>query len=63
MQYSIAHGRFTPLSSHLPDAPAEWQEFFERALNPKMTVRPQSAREFLTALESAFAVAGKSTWE
>lgn len=31
--YAIVSGGFTPLSTHLPDAPAEWQQFFERALS------------------------------
>jgi eukaryotic-like serine/threonine-protein kinase len=58
MQHSIVNGRFTPLSTHLPEAPAEWQQFFERALNPKTTSRPQSARDFGSALARALAVGG-----
>ena len=54
MHYSIVNGRFTPLSAHLPDAPAEWQQFFEQAFNPKTAVRPQSAKEFVFALADAF---------
>lgn len=61
MHYSIANGRFTPLSSHLPDAPPEWQQFFERALSPKTTERPQSAKEFVSTLGKAFAFIAKST--
>ncbi len=61
MHYSIVNGRFTPLSTHLPDAPSEWQQFFERALSPKTATRPQSAKEFVTTLGKAFAFAGKST--
>ncbi len=61
MHYSIVNGRFTPLSTHLPDAPAEWQQFFERALSPKTGVRPQSAKEFVSTLGKAFAFVGKST--
>jgi tRNA A-37 threonylcarbamoyl transferase component Bud32 len=60
MHHSIVNGRFTPLSTHLPDAPAEWQQFFERALSPKTAVRPQSAKEFVSALGTAFAFNGKS---
>lgn len=63
MHHSIVDGRFTPLSSHLPDAPAEWQQFFERALSSKTTVRPQSAREFVSALGKAFTFIEKSTTE
>ena len=61
MQYSIVNGRFTPLPTHLPDAPAEWQQFFERALSPKTAERPQSAKEFVSTLGKAFAFIGKST--
>jgi serine/threonine-protein kinase len=61
MHYSIVHGQFTPLSTHLPDAPAEWQQFFERALNPKTAERPQSAEEFVSAFTKAFALVGNST--
>jgi tRNA A-37 threonylcarbamoyl transferase component Bud32 len=60
MHHSIVYGRFTPLSTLLPDAPAEWQQFFERALNPKTAARPQSAKEFVSALSDAFAFAAKS---
>jgi hypothetical protein len=63
MHHSIVSGRFTPLSTHLPDAPAEWQQFFERALSPKTSVRPQSAKEFVSALGKAFAFVGKSASE
>jgi len=59
MHYSIVNGRFTPLSAHLPDAPAEWQQFFESALNPKTALRPQSANEFVSTLGKAFAIVGK----
>jgi len=60
MQYSIVNGRVTPLPTHLPDAPAEWQQFFERALNPKTALRPQSAKEFVSTLGKAFALIGKT---
>lgn len=63
MHYAIVSGRYTPLSSHLPDAPAEWQQFFDWALNPKTAVRPQSAKEFFSALEKAFAFVRKSASE
>jgi len=59
MHHSIISGRFTPISTHLPDAPAEWQQFFDRALCPKTAARPQSAKEFVSALGKAFALAGK----
>jgi len=60
MHNSIINGRFTPLSTALPDAPAEWQQFFERALSPKTALRPQSAKEFLSTLGKAFTCIGKS---
>jgi tRNA A-37 threonylcarbamoyl transferase component Bud32 len=63
MYYSIANGRFTPLSAQLPEAPAEWQQFFERALNPKAGPRPQSAKEFVSALGQTFALAGNRSSE
>lgn len=55
MHHSILNGRFTPLSTHLPDAPTEWQQFFERALSPKTALRPQSAREFVSTMGTVFA--------
>jgi eukaryotic-like serine/threonine-protein kinase len=58
MQHSIVNGRFTSLSTHLREAPAEWQQFFERALNPKITSRPLSARDFGSALAKVLAVGG-----
>lgn len=61
MHHFIASGRFTPLSTHLPDAPAEWQQFFERALSLKTAVRPQSAREFISTLGKAFGSIEKNT--
>ena len=63
MQHSIINGRFTPVSTCLSDAPAEWQQFFERALSPQTAVRPQSAKEFVSDLGKAFALTGKSAAE
>ncbi len=61
MHHSIVYGRFTPLATHLPDAPAEWRQFFELALSPKTAVRPQSAKEFFSTLGKTFAFVEKST--
>jgi hypothetical protein len=47
--------RFAPLTAHLPDAPARWQEFFQRAFSSRSDLRPQSAEGFLTELDTAFA--------
>src|SRR5215472_8698193 len=57
MHYAIVHSQFTPISTstHAPDALAAWQQFFERTLNGDPAVRPQSAREFASALGKAFA--------
>jgi len=63
MHHSIVYGRFAPLSTHLPDAPAERQQFFERALSPKAAIRPQSAKEFISTLRKAFASVGTSSSE
>jgi hypothetical protein len=60
MHYAIVSGGFTPLSTHLPDAPAEWQQFFERALSPQTAARPQSAKEFVSDLGKALRLIGKS---
>ena len=59
MHHSIVYGRFTPLSTIVPAAPAEWQQFFERDLNPKTAARPQSAREFVFTLMEMFALSAK----
>jgi len=63
MQFAIVHGRFAAVSVHSLDAPAEWQQFFERALNPDPSERPKSASEFRSELAKAFAVVGKSASE
>jgi len=51
---SVLAGRYTPLSEYLKDSPISWQEFFARSLAVELTVRPQSASEFLRDLEQAF---------
>ncbi|MFQ5696276.1 MAG: serine/threonine-protein kinase, partial [Terriglobia bacterium] len=43
-QSALLAGRFMPLATHLPDAPAPWQEFFERALALEPQRRPRSPR-------------------
>jgi hypothetical protein len=46
----------TPVRVHVPDAPASWNNFFERALAADPTARPASASdfrsEFLQALQA-----------
>lgn len=61
MHHSIVNGQFTPLANHLPDAPVEWQQFFERALSPISAARPQSATEFITSLRKAFGFIGRQS--
>lgn len=63
VQYAIVHGRFTPVSVHLQDAPAEWQQFFEGALNPNTANRPQSAKQFFSSLAQTLTNANKGTAE
>jgi hypothetical protein len=60
MHYSIISGRLAPLATVLPDAPAEWEQFFDRALNPKTALRPQSAKEFVSTLAKSFGITGKN---
>jgi hypothetical protein len=52
---AVMTGRFTPLSRHLPSPPAEWDEFFGRALALDPGQRPATATEFLSELEKALA--------
>ncbi len=54
-QRALLAGRFTPLATHLPDAPARWQQFFARALALEASQRPPSARIFFSELERALA--------
>jgi serine/threonine-protein kinase len=51
-QRAVAAGQFRPLATHLPDAPARWQEFFDRALAADPRRRPQSAEIFFSELQS-----------
>lgn len=50
---AILSGRVTPISVHAPDAPASWQDFFERALALDPSQRPDSATSFFSELEQA----------
>jgi hypothetical protein len=52
-QTAMLTGSFTPVSKHLPDAPASWQELFARALALNPADRPGSAHRFLSQLEHA----------
>ena len=52
-QTKIILCKFAPIATHLPDAPASWQAFFERALAQKAEARPSSALAFRAELEEA----------
>jgi hypothetical protein len=52
-QAAVLAGRFGPVRSRLPQAPAAWQQFFERALALEPHRRPPSARVFCAELERA----------
>jgi eukaryotic-like serine/threonine-protein kinase len=52
-RHLVLSGRPVPLREHLPDAPATWQEFFDRSLSPDRTRRPRSATEFFRQLQTA----------
>ncbi|MDA2913138.1 protein kinase [Acidobacteriia bacterium AH_259_A11_L15] len=54
-QSAVLAGQFTSLTTHLPSAPARWQEFFQRALALEPERRPASARQFLSQLERSLA--------
>jgi serine/threonine protein kinase len=44
---------FIPISTHFPDTPSPWQQFFARAFALNPLERPGSARMFFTELEQA----------
>jgi serine/threonine-protein kinase len=50
---AVLAGRFAPLATHLPDAPARWQEFFARAFSLNPSARPKSAQALFAELERA----------
>jgi tRNA A-37 threonylcarbamoyl transferase component Bud32 len=52
-QSAVISGRFTPLSVHLPEAPARWKSFFDRCFSIDRRRRPASAEELLEQLERA----------
>jgi eukaryotic-like serine/threonine-protein kinase len=41
--HAILAGEASPMHNHLPEAPASWQCFFERALATRVELRPNSA--------------------
>ena len=50
---AVLAGQLDPISIHVPEAPAVWQEFFSRTLSLDSAIRPRSAVEFLSLLERA----------
>jgi hypothetical protein len=56
-RHPIAGGRLTPVTKHIPDAPARWQSFFARALADRPEERPPSAQVLFSEFLAAFRVA------
>jgi serine/threonine-protein kinase len=48
---AILDGKVTALYTHLPEAPASWQHFFDKALASDVGSRPQSALQLLSAFK------------
>jgi eukaryotic-like serine/threonine-protein kinase len=48
VQHAILSSDMTPLQNHLPDAPAHWQDFFDKALSPHLELRPRDALQLLS---------------
>jgi tRNA A-37 threonylcarbamoyl transferase component Bud32 len=53
-RHAIVKGSFIPIAEHFAEPNARWIAFFTRTLAPDCTMRPQTAAEFLSALEQAF---------
>lgn len=54
-QRSVLAGNYVPLSEHLKNVPASWQEFFARSLAVDRRMRPGTASELFRHLELALA--------
>jgi tRNA A-37 threonylcarbamoyl transferase component Bud32 len=52
---AVLAGHFTPVPTHLAEAPEAWQRFFERALSADAQKRPGSAPALLAELRKALA--------
>jgi serine/threonine-protein kinase len=50
---AMLSGQATPVSAHVPEAPASWQDFFARALAFDPSDRPDSATSLFSELEQA----------
>lgn len=55
LQNAILSGDVTPVTTHLPEAPAAWQAFVTASLDVDPAKRPRSAADFLTACERGLA--------
>jgi serine/threonine-protein kinase len=51
---AILNGSFIPITEHFAEPNAGWIAFFRRTLSPDCAMRPQTAAEFLPAIEQAF---------
>jgi serine/threonine protein kinase len=49
---------FTPITEYIPNAPAEWQNFFARALADQPQERPHSPQILLSEFLATFRMAG-----
>ena len=54
--FAGADRRFTPITEYLPNAPAEWQNFFIRALADHPEERPHSPQILFSEFRAAFRV-------
>jgi serine/threonine-protein kinase len=54
-RHLVLSGRPTPLSAHLAEPPAPWQDFFDAAFAADGARRPRTAAEFLRQIEQALA--------
>jgi eukaryotic-like serine/threonine-protein kinase len=57
LRSAILEGVRRPVSSLVPEAPPQWQEFFERALASSAEDRPGSVTEFWASLQGCFSSA------
>jgi hypothetical protein len=55
--FAGADRRLTPISEYIPNAPAEWQNFFIRALADHPEERPHSPQILFSEFRAAFRVA------
>jgi hypothetical protein len=51
LHQAVPAARATPVRVHVPEAPASWNTFFERALAAECNLRPASASQFCTEFQ------------